>query len=136
MEKEVIQTEARARQMISFLQRAYSTVVSQKVFKNFDTVDDEVRPFAEDPSLQLLIQYQIQAEQEAKALSDYQYDQKQFPSLISTDKLKEINRKNAFKLSDWNKSKSVGKTGKSGDILEDEAIDKIKKAFPLLNTEI
>ena len=56
-------------------------------------MDDEIRPFAEDPSLQLLIQYQIQAEQEAKLLSDYQYDLAQFPSLVNADKLKDINRK-------------------------------------------
>lgn len=96
-----------------------------------------MRPFVEDPSLQLLIQYQIQAEQEQKAMADYQFDQKEFPSLVSDDNLKNILRKKTFKLSEWNKSKNSkkGKNG-TGDELEDEAIEKIKRAFPLLNTDI
>jgi hypothetical protein len=52
-----------------------------------------VRPFAEDPSLQLLIQYQIQDELEKKALADFQYKTSEFPSLVATNELKEINRK-------------------------------------------
>mmetsp|Transcript_32806 Transcript_32806/g.37542 ORF Transcript_32806/g.37542 Transcript_32806/m.37542 type:complete len:130 (+) Transcript_32806:847-1236(+) len=54
--------------------------------------DEEARPFAEDPSLQLLIEYQIQVEREAKALNNYQYDKSEFPSLVSADDLKTINR--------------------------------------------
>jgi len=99
-------------------------------------VEDEVRLFAEDPSLQLLIQYQIQAEQEEKAKSEYQFDKQDFPSLIPESKMKEINRKKAFKLSDWKKTKLSNSPNKSGDILEEEAINKIKKAFPSLNTDI
>jgi hypothetical protein len=59
----------------------------------FIIVDDEARPFAEDPSLQLMIQYQIEAEVRAKALSDYQFDRTEFPSLVNNTDLKDINRK-------------------------------------------
>lgn len=58
----------------------------------FSVDDEEARPFAEDPSLQLLIEYQIQVEREAKALNNYQYDKSEFPSLVSADDLKKINR--------------------------------------------
>lgn len=55
--------------------------------------DEEVRPFVEDPSLQLMIQYQIQEDQERLAQCDYQYDQKEFPTLVDAKKMNEINRK-------------------------------------------
>lgn len=55
--------------------------------------DEEVRPFMEDPTLQLLIQYQIQTEQAKLAESDYHFDRKDFPSLVNTNDLKAINRK-------------------------------------------
>jgi hypothetical protein len=47
----------------------------------------------EDPTLQLLIQYQIQTEQAKLAESDYHFDRKDFPSLVNTNDLKAINRK-------------------------------------------
>lgn len=60
---------------------------------NIFHVDEEVRPFAEDPSLQYIIQCHIQVEQEEKMNSDYNYEKSEFPSLLSGDSLKKINRK-------------------------------------------
>ena len=114
------------------------TVSSNNSYNDFifDIVDDEVRPFAEDPSLQLLIQYQILEDQRQKALAEYQYDEKEFPSLVKDEKMREILREKTFKLTEWNKTKSSKGSGKGGDMLEEESIDKIKKAFPMLNSEI
>lgn len=77
------------------------------VFFNNSIVSGEAIDFANDPSLQYLINQQIIAEQEEKLLHEYQYDQSEFPSLVKGDALKQINRKKAFAVNDWTKTKRI-----------------------------
>uniref|UniRef100_A0A7S3KRQ1 Uncharacterized protein n=1 Tax=Euplotes crassus TaxID=5936 RepID=A0A7S3KRQ1_EUPCR len=106
--------------------------------KPFDetNIAEEAVDFANDASLQFLINQQILAEQEQKMLSEYQYNQSEFPSLVAGDDLKQIKRKKAFAINEWTKTKGGQSSTGCGDDLEEEQIKKIKKAFPAINTDI
>ena len=99
-------------------------------------VAEEAVDFANDASLQFLINQQILAEQEQKLLSEYQYDQSEFPSLVRGDALKQINRKKAFAVNEWTKTKGGQGSLGCGDDLEEVQIMKMKKVFPAINTDI
>lgn len=99
-------------------------------------VAEEAVDFANDASLQYLINEQILADLEARKYSDYQYDKNEFPSLVKGDSLKQINRKKAFAVNDWTKVKSGNNAQGSGDHLEEEQIQKIKMVFPAMNVDI
>ena len=55
--------------------------------------DGEARSYAEDPSLQYLIEYQIRSQQEEKLQTGYMFENDDFPSLVKNSTLDEIKRK-------------------------------------------